>query len=120
MVGSLTCLLLDIPDSFFRLDVLEVRINSTVRYCLDFLSDCMLEAIVCMVMFDFNPVRPGVSLKHLLWFYRIFWRQSLLQVHVGQITVVIQEDCFHAVTLLGGLALELGYESRSDIFHLVN
>ena len=69
MVELLTCLLLEITDSFFRLDVLEVSINSTLRYHLAFLSDCLLEgvvykaAIVCIVMFGFNPVCPGVSIK---------------------------------------------------------
>ena len=75
MVELLPFLLLEIPNLFFHLAVLEVSIHYTVRYCLDFLCDCLLEGVVCkaaifcVVMLDTSHVRPGVSLKHLLCFY---------------------------------------------------
>ena len=118
--------LLDIPDSFFYLAILEVSIHSTVGNFLVFLIYWLLEGVVCkssivsMVRFDFYPVRPGVSLKHFLCFYRFFWWQSSLQVHGGNITVVIQDDCCRAVTLLGWISLDLGYELFSAGLHLVN
>ena len=71
MVKLLTCLFLEVPDSFLRLAVLEVSIHSTVT-CLDFLLDLLLGVVVCkaasvyMIMLDYHTVRPGVSLKHLI------------------------------------------------------
>ena len=43
-----------------------------------------------------------------------------MQVHIGQITVVIQEDCCLAVTLLGVFDLDLGDKYRSDRLHMIN
>ena len=70
-------------------------------------------------MIDYHTVRLSVSLKRLLCPYLLFWLQSSLQVHVGQITVVIQEGCCRAVTLLVGISLRLGYEAWSYGLHLV-
>ena len=80
-----------------------------------FLFYCLLEgvlceaAVFCMIMIDLHTVHTGVSLKRLLFLYLLFLQKSSLQVHVGQITIVIQEDCCRTVMLLGGIALELGY-----------
>ena len=78
MVELIFCFLLEIPDSFFHLAVLEASIHSIVRYHMDLLREFLLEcvvceaAIVCMAMLDSKHVRPAVSLKNLLCFYRLF------------------------------------------------
>ena len=58
MVKLLSFLLLEVPDSFFCLNVLEVSIHFKVSSCLALLFDCLLEgvvcesAVVCMLMLD--------------------------------------------------------------------
>ena len=75
MMKLIYCLLLEVPDSFFCLIVLEVSIHSTVRYFLAFYFDCLLEgvvykaAVVSGKMIDIYNVSPGLSLKCLIRLY---------------------------------------------------
>ena len=46
MVKLISYLLLEVPDLFFRLAVLEVSVHSIVSYRLAFLLDCLLEGVV--------------------------------------------------------------------------
>ena len=73
-----------------------------------------------MVMPNLDLVHPGLIIKLFLCFYFFFWLQSSLQVHVCQITVVIQEYCCRAETLIGGLVFDLGDKFWSDVLHLIN
>ena len=72
------------------------------------------------LVINLHLVRSGVSLKQFLCLYCFVSWKSSLKVHLVQITVVIQDDCCCAVTLLGGFALELGYKSRSARLHMIN
>ena len=95
----------------------EHSLHSTLLFGI--LVYCLLEVVLCkgavfwLIIIDPHIVCPGVSLKHLLCLYHLFWWKSFLQVRVGQITMVIQESFCCAVTLIGGLVLELYWTGGS-------
>ena len=113
VVELFPCLFMEITDSLFSLDIMEVRIQFKVWYHLVFLRECLLEgfvyksSIVCMVITYLDLACPILSLKCFLCFYRFFLWQSSLQVHVGHITVVIQEYLCREVTMISGISLGL-------------